>query len=65
MSTTLEDLKGGVSNCCGASIYQNYGICSDCKEHCDAVKECVGCESTELTKCDETMCVNCWSKENE
>jgi len=34
MSTSLEDLKGGVSSCCGAMVYVDLGICSDCKEHC-------------------------------
>ena len=23
-----------VSDCCGAEIYENTDICSDCKEHC-------------------------------
>ena len=22
-----------VSECCGAMVYEDYGICSDCKEH--------------------------------
>ena len=35
MSTSLEDMKGGVSNCCGAQVYLDQMICSDCKEHCD------------------------------
>jgi len=28
-----------VSNCCGATIYENTDICSDCKEHCDVQEE--------------------------
>jgi hypothetical protein len=28
----------GESNCCGAPIMQG-GICSDCKEHCEAEEE--------------------------
>ena len=24
------------SDCCGARIYENTDICSDCKEHCDS-----------------------------
>ena len=28
-----------VSNCCGESIIENTDICSDCKEHCEAVDE--------------------------
>jgi len=23
-----------VSDCCGATVYENTDICSDCKEHC-------------------------------
>ena len=25
----------GLSSCCGAKVYLDIGICSDCKEHCD------------------------------
>ena len=35
-----------VSNCCGESIIENTDICSDCKEHCDAVDEEVYYEYT-------------------
>lgn len=28
-------------------------------------KECVGCESKDLTRCDKTMCEKCWSAETE
>ena len=30
-----------VSNCCGASDirFEDYGICPDCKEHCDFEEE--------------------------
>jgi hypothetical protein len=43
MSTTLHDFieKEKCSNCCGASMYDlggNY-ICTDCKEHCEAVSD--------------------------
>ena len=34
MSTTINDITGGSSTCCGAPVYLDYGICSDCKEHC-------------------------------
>jgi len=27
------------SNCCGASIIENTDVCSNCKEHCEAVSE--------------------------
>lgn len=39
MSTTIEDMMGGTSSCCGAAVYTDWGICSDCKEHCDIVEE--------------------------
>lgn len=30
-----------ISNCCGASDmrYEDYGICPDCKEHCEFINE--------------------------
>lgn len=39
MSTTIEDMKGGMSNCCGALMYEEYGICCKCGEHCESVEE--------------------------
>ena len=39
MSTSIEDMKGGSSSCCGAQVYTDLGICSDCKEHCDIVED--------------------------
>lgn len=27
------------SNCCGAMIYEETDICSDCKEHCESVPD--------------------------
>jgi len=29
----------GESNCCGAGVYENTDICSDCKEHCEIIDE--------------------------
>lgn len=38
MSTELRDMQeDGESSCCGAAVY--IGICSDCKEHCEAVDD--------------------------
>jgi len=34
----------GVSNCCGAMIYDDTDICSDCHEHSD--DECETCSGT-------------------
>lgn len=31
--------QGVVSSCCGAVIYENTDVCSDCKEHCTAQSE--------------------------
>jgi hypothetical protein len=39
MSTTIHDIKGGMSNCCGALMYEDWGICIDCKEHCENVAD--------------------------
>ncbi len=39
MSTELYDIKGDESNCCGAPVYTDMGICSDCKEHCSTIEE--------------------------
>ncbi len=47
MSTSIQDLKSGESNCCGAPVYTNQMICSDCKEHCDIIKHnCEVCKDT-------------------
>jgi hypothetical protein len=39
MSTSIHDIidKGQMSNCCGAAMYSEIGICAACKEHCEAV----------------------------
>ena len=31
--------NGVVSNCCGALIYEDTDICSECLEHCDEFNE--------------------------
>lgn len=39
----IEDAIGeGMSNCCSARVWSpsgDWAICTDCKEHCDVVKE--------------------------
>jgi len=46
MTTTIQDIKGGESVCCGAELY-NDDICSDCKEHSEQVKySCEQCKDT-------------------
>ena len=39
MMETDEIIYEGVSNCCGASVYANTDICSECKEHCEVEDE--------------------------
>ena len=34
----------GMSDCCGAPVYVDVGICSDCKEHCEIQRPCPDCE---------------------
>ena len=31
--------QSGESNCCSAPVVDDYEICSECKEHCERVKE--------------------------
>jgi len=31
--------EDGVSNCCGASVYENTARCTECKENCVIVNE--------------------------
>lgn len=37
----------GTSNCCGANIYPDSDICSDCKEHTEEEMWCVYCGELE------------------
>ena len=41
MNTQTNDLVEyeAVSNCCGARVYADLGICSQCKEHCGTEEE--------------------------
>ena len=34
----------GISNCCGAAVYDDSDICTDCKEHCEVMTECPDCD---------------------
>lgn len=54
MSTTLEDLKGGVSSCCGAKVYLDLSICTDCKEHCGIEQEEAGDNTEDCQLCEGT-----------
>lgn len=33
------EYESGESSCCGAKVYSDLGICTDCKEHCDVISE--------------------------
>lgn len=35
-----------LSNCCGAVVYPDSDICSDCKEHCTIEETCSECDGT-------------------
>jgi hypothetical protein len=41
MSVEYSDFIDGetLSNCCGAAVYTETDICTDCKEHCDVMTE--------------------------
>lgn len=51
MSTSIQDMKGGMSDCCGALVYFDLEMCSDCKEHCGIITE-EDCEEVELNDAD-------------
>ena len=34
-----QPTQSGESECCGASVIDDYELCSECKEHCDRVKD--------------------------
>jgi len=38
-SNPLDEREAPVSDCCGAEIYDDTDICSECKEHCGEVWE--------------------------
>ena len=45
MSEPFVYTQAGVtSNCCGAPVYDDSDICTDCKEHCGLVITCPDCE---------------------
>lgn len=43
MRSTRRDI---VSSCCGAPIYDDDDICSDCGEHCSGIQDCELCGGT-------------------
>ena len=38
------------SDCCGAPVYDDSDICSDCKEHCTVLEPCETCKGTGQVK---------------
>jgi hypothetical protein len=58
LSDVISDDK--VSNCCGAKVYaptDDWAICMDCKEHCDAVSE-------EVDLFKQEQLIQHWDKSN-
>ena len=49
MNKTIED-EQPTSECCGAYIYEDTDICSECKEHCEPFKEDINNENIILEK---------------
>ena len=39
-------IQEGVSNCCGAPVYDDSDICTACKEHCGVMISCPECDGT-------------------
>ncbi len=48
MSVDINDFisNAQISDCCGAPVYTDIGICSGCKEHCTVLEPCKNCEGT-------------------
>lgn len=46
--TEPEDLinRNKESACCGASVYTDSDICSECGEHCEVLRTCSECNGT-------------------
>ena len=62
MERTMDDINGfddlsthGESNCCGAPVYDDSDICTECKEHCSVEIVCPDCDGTgEMDARDES-----------
>ena len=39
-------LHNRYSACCGATVYDDDDICSDCKEHCAVIETCPDCDGS-------------------
>jgi len=69
-SNYLEDkicghhyIKEGASDCCGAGVYVDLMICSECQDHCQYAPEmCRGCGDVEVDKETDGLCCSddCW-----
>ena len=62
MEEELITITEGMSNCCGAGIYSDTDICSDCKEHCSDVSRlmCKKCGDETLDQGqEESLCGAC------
>lgn len=54
--------KSGQSDCCGASVYADIMICSECKDHCEYYLELCGfCGEEEHELINGFCSDNCWN----
>ena len=52
----------GSSDCCGAPVYDDILICSDCKDHCDYANEVCGfCGDIEVDEEGQFCSDDCWN----
>jgi len=55
MKNEIYNLKEGTSDCCGAPVNRDRGICYDCHEHCEEVF-CEMCEGVGEVEDQEYEC---------
>jgi hypothetical protein len=57
-----QPIKEGESDCCGAGVYIDIMICSECNDHCDlAEKLCGYCGDVEVDEDEQFCCNDCWN----
>lgn len=53
--------KSGRSDCCGAPVYEDIVICSQCNDHCEYANELCGyCGDNEVEEGEQFCCDDCW-----
>ena len=56
-----QHIISGESDCCGAGVYEDIMICSDCKDHCDyAPNLCGYCGDREVEEDNQFCSDACW-----